>query len=316
MNMIRKLFGREPSSSKETTEEVPQWMRQPLHPSTQPLLNPNANRIGDLGQEQADIFRMLENSQDYFFVTGRAGSGKSHLLRHFVKNTKKKTVVVAPTGVAALNAGGETIHSVFSLPPRFIDTHELRESYRPANARRWLLERIDVVVIDEVSMVRADLLDGIDTALRIVRKSEQPFGGVQIISFGDLFQLSPIVDDKHLENYFAHNHGGAFFFNADVWKEAKLNTLQLSTSYRQSDSHFLSLLDGLRDGSVTTLQLQAVNERIVHDPEVPEVATIRLTCTNAQALQINGQRLKGLKGQARTYVAETEGEYIGKSVPT
>ena len=151
-----------------------------------------------LSDEQKALFRLMEQTRKHLFITGRAGTGKSVLLQHFRQHSQKRIVVVAPTGIAALNVGGATIHSLFLFPPSFIQRESLSYNSRLAS----LLRRVNTVVIDEVSMLRADIMDAIDWRFRQALSNDLPFGGVQLLMFGDLFQLSPVVDDEELLKYF------------------------------------------------------------------------------------------------------------------
>src|SRR5450631_2914873 len=164
-----------------------------------------------LSDEQEFLFKVMEETKQHLFVTGRAATGKSVLLRHFRENTKKRVVVAAPTGIAALNVRGQTIHSLFRLAPQLQRKGRLALNSRVCS----LLKRIDTVVIDEVSMVRADLLDAVDERLREAFHNDIPFGGKQLIMFGDVYQLPPVVDEG-LAEYFEAVHNGYFFFNALV----------------------------------------------------------------------------------------------------
>src|SRR5260370_40964225 len=165
----------------------------------------------------------MEQTQQHLFITGRAGTGKSVLLRHFRENTKKRVVVAAPTGIAALNVRGQTIHSLFRLAPQLHRKGQLAPNSRVCS----LLKSIDTLIIDEISMVRADLLDAVDERLREAFRNTLPFGGVQVIMFGDIYQLPPVVEEGLME-YFEAVYNGYFFFNALVWKEAAFKIYELS----------------------------------------------------------------------------------------
>lgn len=193
--------------------------------SSQPTYKPRLNeKKVDLSSitlsiEQQALFEKIESSSSHMFITGKAGTGKSLLLQYFKQKSKKKHVVVAPTGVAALSVGAQTIHSLFRIPPQFIKKDSLPIDPRTAT----LLRNIEAVVIDEISMVRADLMDAIDHRLRQARNSAEPFGGVQIIMFGDMFQLPPIVSDRELHRFFEDRHGGYFFLMLMFGKTCDLN---------------------------------------------------------------------------------------------
>lgn len=174
----------------------------------------------ELSPEQAAVFWAIENSSSHIFVTGRAGTGKSTLLEHLSWNTAKNVVIAAPTGVAALNVGGQTIHSLFRLPIGVIADHDIDQGPEV----RKLLNAIDTLVIDEVSMVNADLMDAIDRSLRQARQRKgEAFGGVQVVLFGDPFQLAPVPGDPEERAYFADRYRSMWFFDARVWDEAELD---------------------------------------------------------------------------------------------
>jgi GTPase SAR1 family protein len=276
---------------------------------------PNAARI-KLSEEQHNLFTQIENSSDHFFITGKAGTGKSVLLQYLKANSKKQLVVAAPTGVAALHVGGQTIHSLFGLPIGFVDASKL--TLKPKV--KLVLKHIDAVVIDEVSMVRADMMDGIDHLLRAARGSNQPFGGTQMILFGDPYQLPPVVKDD-LVKYFAHVNGGAHFFNAHVWKMTSLAIYELTHIFRQDDEMFKEILNALRVGNPTDEHLEMLNSRA--ELELPFEGIVTLSTTNYGVSEINQMRLRQLpgkksstpagQGQVALDIFEYEGYYIIKA---
>ncbi|HUB93110.1 MAG TPA: AAA family ATPase, partial [Verrucomicrobiae bacterium] len=215
-------------------------------------------RSTQLSQEQQHILRQLEVSSDHIFITGKAGTGKSRLLQHFTATTKKAAVIVAPTGAAAMAIKGQTIHSLFKLPSGPIEPRSLqvRQEVKP------LLQHIDVVIIDEISMVRADTMEGINRMLQLARKSTLPFGGVQIIAFGDVYQLPPVVESPALLDYLKRIYGGPYFFNALIWKRTDLRICELQHVFRQSDEQFKAALDAIRDDSYTQADLDFLNTRV------------------------------------------------------
>jgi len=263
-----------------------------------------------LGEEQKIVFERLENSTDNIFITGKAGTGKSVLLKYFKHKSSKRMVVVSFTGVAALNVGGQTINSLFKIPPQFIKKDSLKVNYRTAT----LLRNIDAVVIDEVSMVRADLMDAMDSLLRQARGNDLPFGGVQIITFGDLYQLSPIVSDPELHKYFVANHGGFYFFNAHVSDKDFFKIYELTTNFRQKDKVFKKILNGIRDGSITNESLNKLNKRVSTD--IPKEGVIFLTTTNQAVNEINHSRLAELRGKVHKYKATISGDLSPSAFPT
>lgn len=249
---------------------------------------------------------------DHLFITGRAGTGKSTLLRIFRRSTQRNVVVVAPTGVAALNVGGQTIHSLFGFPPRLL----LRENIRPNRRYARLFESLDTLVIDEISMVRADVMDAIDLALRLNRRNSEPFGGVQIVMFGDLYQLPPIVSSQEEKLYFRQTYPNAYFFSADCFDMIDLEMIELRQVYRQDSRHFLRLLEAIRNATVDYDELESLNER--HLPEfVAEEGDhyITLAARNATVNGINQRKLAELDGPEMLYLGSTSGQFSEKLFP-
>jgi hypothetical protein len=262
-----------------------------------------------LSDEQQALFEVMEQTRQHLFITGRAGAGKSVLLRHFREQTKKRVVIAAPTGIAALNIRGQTIHSLFKLPPQLYR----KGSLSPNTRLRSLLKRIDCLVIDEISMVRADIMDAIDDRLRESRNNDAPFGGVQVIMFGDVYQLPPVVEEN-LTPYFEAVHGGHFFFNALVWKQAEFKIYELTQVFRQKDPIFKDILNAVRDGTVVDSQIDQLNGR--YGAAVPAEGVITLAPTNNLVTAINQRQLDQLPGQARQYQATITGEMKRSVFPT
>lgn len=262
-----------------------------------------------LSGEQKALLKIMEETKQHLFITGRAGAGKSVLLREFRESTAKRVVVAAPTGIAALNVKGQTLHSLFKLPPKLHKSGDLYPNSRVAT----LLKRIDTLVIDEISMVRADLLDAVDERLREAHRNDIPFGGVQVIMFGDPYQLPPVVEDS-LASYFEHVHGGHFFFNALVWKQAEFKVYELTQVFRQKDPVFKDVLNAVRDGSVTPEQIEQLNVR--QGIPMPAEGVITLAPTNNLVTQINQIRLDQLPGKAYEYKATIAGEMKKSVFPT
>ncbi|MEL6670072.1 MAG: AAA family ATPase, partial [Bacteroidota bacterium] len=210
-----------------------------------------------------DFTYALDRMEDgaSLFITGRAGTGKSTLLRLFQQTTSRRVVVLAPTGVAALNVKGQTIHSFFGFPPRLIQAKDVRINRR----YQRLYERIDTLVIDEISMVRADVLDAIDKSLRLHRGIPRPFGGVQLILFGDLFQLPPVVSSQAEKLYFKEYYPSAYFFAAHALDEIDLEMIELEQVYRQTNKRFLRLLESIRMASADENDLAELNQRFMPD---------------------------------------------------
>jgi ATP-dependent DNA helicase PIF1 len=203
------------------------------------------NKDNYLGDEFTDLFKKIENSKESFFITGKAGTGKSTFLKYFSQKTKKRFVILAPTGIAALNVSGQTIHSFFKFPPRIITDSHIKKM---ENNKIYL--KIDCIIIDEVSMVRADLMDGVDKFMRLNgRDSKLPFGGCQLLLFGDLFQLPPVTNDS--EYIFSNYYESPYFFDAKCFKRFNINTIELSKVYRQKEESFVKILNEIRNGEIS-----------------------------------------------------------------
>jgi ATP-dependent DNA helicase PIF1 len=264
----------------------------------------------DLSPEQAAVFAAIETTREHIFVTGRAGTGKSTLLNHLSWQTSKQVVICAPTGVAALNVGGQTIHSLFRLPIGVIADHEIEQS----RDVRKLLNTIDTLVIDEVSMVNADLLDAIDRSLRIARqRPHESFGGVQLVLFGDPYQLAPVPGDADEQAYFADHYASMWFFDAKVWGETDLRIYELTTVHRQHEAEFRFMLNAVRHGMVTAEIAERLNATGARTP--PERDVITLATTNATVNRINATELARLPGRALTAKAEISGDFGGRTYP-
>jgi ATP-dependent exoDNAse (exonuclease V) alpha subunit len=247
---------------------------------------------------------LLEKEGKNLFITGRAGTGKSTLLQLFRNTTRKKVVVLAPTGVAALNVRGQTIHSFFGFPPRLISAREISK-----RKDRRLYRNMEVLVIDEISMVRADVLDNIDYFLRLNRDSPLPFGGLQVVFFGDLFQLPPVVASDFEQEVFSSTYDSAFFFSAQVFKRGfELELMELRKVYRQDNRHFLRLLDAIRLNHLDQDDLEELNERFNPHFE-PKDFYITLCARNATADRINQHELSKIEHPERKYLATVTGEF-------
>ncbi|MBI1301888.1 MAG: AAA family ATPase, partial [Alphaproteobacteria bacterium] len=206
-------------------------------------------------REFSEAFDLLENSDQNVFLTGKAGTGKSTFLHYFRENTAKKIAVVAPTGVAALNVSGQTIHSFFRLKPAFVNIADIKPN------RSRVLKELEMLIIDEISMVRADVFDGIDHSLRLARKNDKPFGGVQLCVIGDLFQLPPVVSTEE-KAFFAQYYASPFFFCTKAYAAAVFKTIQFNTIHRQNDAAFIQILNAIRAGTCDSIELEALNSRL------------------------------------------------------
>jgi len=259
-----------------------------------------------------DILQQLELQKDHFFVTGKAGTGKSTLLQLFRKTTGKKVVVLSPTGISALNVQGQTIHSFFQFPPKLMHQGEIFINKRLVR----LLSALDAIIIDEVSMVRADVLDAIDYSLKLHRKSVAPFGGVQMLFFGDLFQLPPVVSSQEEREYFRTAYPSPYFFDAHIFKShVHLVMIELTRVYRQRERNFIQLLDAIRTMQFDYEELDSLNERYLPDEPIEE-PYLTLCSTNAAAQQINKDRLALLTTPSFYYSGEVKGDFNPKLFPT
>ncbi len=282
-----------------------------------------------LSAEQEELFRLIEDTREHVFVTGRAGTGKSTLLQHLAWNTDKQIAVCAPTGVAALNVEGQTIHSLFRLPIGLIADSELEQS-EPA---RKIMNAIDTLVIDEISMVNADVMDAIDRSLRQARRRRsEPFGGVQIVMFGDPYQLAPVPPRGDERKYVDDHYRSVWFFDAQVWAGprpdggairsdglldlgrvgAPLNIRELREIHRQSDDGFKAMLNAVRYGVVTAEiagALNAAGARPVPEPAEGEPPIITLATRNDIVNRINQRHLDALTGPVQTARADISGDF-------
>ena len=258
-------------------------------------------------------WQFIENTGTHLFLTGKAGTGKTTFLRRLKEQSPKRMVILAPTGIAAINAGGVTIHSFFQLSfAPFVPETTFNSSqthYRFSKEKRNIIRSMDLLVIDEISMVRADLLDAIDSALRRYRDREKPFGGVQLLMIGDLQQLAPVVKENEwemLKNYYET----PYFFASRALRETVYMTIELKTVYRQSDTFFLSLLNKIRENQADDEVLNELNRR--YQPGFrprKEEGYIRLTTHNYQAQKVNDNELASLPGQTYSFRAEIEGTF-------
>jgi len=267
----------------------------------------------DLSKEFKRALDLLEHSSDSLFITGRAGTGKSTLLNYFKKHTEKNIVVLAPTGVAAVNIGGATIHSFFGFKPDI--TLEKAWVLGGKTKKPDLYRSLDAIVIDEISMVRADLLDCIDAFMRRVVGTAKAFGGKRVIFFGDLYQLPPVVTRDEIDIY-SSRYSSAFFFSADVMSRTSLTFLELTHIYRQNEPEFIEILNAIRENKVTPAHLSVLNARLNEDyAPPPEEYLIYLTGTNRAAESYNTYQLHSLPGKLHAFVATTTGSFDRRTEP-
>ena len=286
-------------------------------PSPTPALTPApAFRPLELTEEFEYALDRFE-AGEHLFITGRAGTGKSTLLQLIRRTTRRKLAVVAPTGVAALNVRGQTMHSFFGWPGKLLSQSDIKRS-----KKRGLFERLDTLIIDEVSMVRADLLDRVDEFLRLNRdRVDEPFGGVQMVLFGDLFQLPPVVASGGERSLFEGEHAvypSPHFFDAAVWgsSAAELELLELNRVFRQKARLFVRLLDAVREGHFDEDDLIDLNTRHVDETSYGTAPAITLTSTNRLADAINQRALTGITGLQQRYVGTLEGNFDARNLPT
>ncbi|MDQ7018182.1 MAG: AAA family ATPase [Robiginitomaculum sp.] len=259
----------------------------------------------------APVLEVLEKTRDNVYLTGRAGTGKTTLLKAFVARNIDTTAVLAPTGIAAVNAGGQTIHSFFRLPPRLIEPKDVKR-IRYARA----LRAIKTLVIDEVSMIRSDVMAAIDRSLRINRDIDAPFGGVQMVLVGDPYQLPPVIE-RGLEGYLEETHGGSYFFSPRAFREGGFQLIELTKVFRQSDPVFLDILAGVRRGEMDPEQIEILSDQVSSmDPVTASQTHVVLTGTNNAAFDINHRRLEALPGNAQAYEARISGEFDARLFPT
>lgn len=271
------------------------------------------------------LFELAEHTSRSIFLTGKAGTGKTTFLNDFVAQTRKKYIVVALTGIAAINAGGVTIHSMFGLPLRtFLPTTEridgnlgnniadLMHHFKYRKDKLKLLREVEIIIIDEVSMLRADVLDMMDFSLRHIRRNQQKFGGVQMLFIGDLYQLPPVVRD---ENILLQYYRSPFFFSSKALEGMNLVTIELTKVYRQKDETFLNILNAIRDGQQDDIDFDLLNSRYNPDFEPDEEAYVYLTSHNRMADAINQKKIDELPGKVYVYEAKITGDFKENQYP-
>ena len=273
-------------------------------------------------QDLQNALQIIQYTNRSLFLTGKAGTGKSTFLRYIAENTKKKHVVLAPTGIAAINAGGATLHSFFKLPFHPLlpndtqyNARNIRGTMKYNQEKRKLLQELELIIIDEISMVRADIIDFIDKILRIYcRNMREPFGGKQILLVGDIFQLEPVVKDEErqlLQPFYPNS----FFFSAHVFREIQLVSIELKKVYRQTDEHFIHLLDKIRKSETTVSDLYTLNQRVGRDIDTSGMS-ITLSTRRDTVDYINQQKLEELPDETVMFEGVVTGEFPENSLPT
>ncbi len=270
----------------------------------------------DFNPEFQRALALMEDTQKNILITGRAGTGKSTLLAYFRDHTKKKVVILAPTGVAAVNVSGQTIHSFFQFKPS-VTPASIKKKKNAGKEKTTIYKKLTTIVIDEVSMVRADLLDCIDKFLRFNGPDEKlPFGGVQMIFIGDLYQLPPVVTSAERDIFRTH-YSSPYFFGAKVFDQLNMEFLELEKVYRQNDDEFVRLLNTIRNRTVTDDDLAKFNSRCDPEFEAPAGSFyLSLTSTNDLASAINEKRLTELPGRSWKAKGEIIGDFGKEYLPT
>ena len=277
-------------------------------------------------KELQQALQVLQFTRHSLFLTGKAGTGKSTFLRYIASHTRKKHIVLAPTGIAAINAGGVTLHSFFKLPfhpllPNDVQysVRNLRKTLKYNSEKIKILRELELVIIDEISMVRADVIDFIDKVLRVYSQNmREPFGGKQLLLVGDIFQLEPVVkeDDRQLLQPF---YPSSFFFDAKVFRLVQPVAIELKTIYRQTDPTFIHLLDNIRTSQVTDTDLKLLNSRVCSEEKPTEINThlsITLSTRRDTVDYINTRKLNELDGEAEVFKGTVEGEFPESNLPT
>ena len=274
--------------------------------------------------ENNQVFQLatdfVNQTSKHVFLTGKAGTGKTTFLKHIEKQTHKNCIIAAPTGVAAINAGGVTLHSLFQLPfEPFIPGMEYRSAkdrFKMSASKLEMLRQLELLIIDEVSMLRSDLLDSIDSILKRIRRSDAPFGGIQMLYIGDLFQLPPVVKEDEW-NLLKPYYRSPFFFHSKVVERNPPVYLELKKIYRQREQFFVDMLNRVRNDQLTDRDLQVLNQQYQPHFKVPEGEKyITLTTRNAKADHINGQELDRLKSKAYQFTGRIKGEFPDYALPT
>ena len=287
-------------------------------------------------KEWQDALQIINYTRRSLFLTGKAGTGKSTFLRYVSKNTKKKHVILAPTGIAAINAGGSTLHSFFKLPFHPLLPNDVQYSWKNLKktlkyngAQCKLIREVELIIIDEISMVRADIIDFIDKVLRAYTRNPEPFGGKQLLLVGDIYQLEPVLkdDDRQLLQPF---YPSAYFFNAKVWQTMPIVSIELRKVYRQTDDKFIAILDRIRNNTATQADLSALNSRVEKSPSSlllppssgstpsspPSPLSITLAARRDTVDFINDQQLDALDGEVSMFKGEIKGNFPESSLPT
>ena len=287
-------------------------------------MSTDQNKIDLDNSELQNALQIIQYTRHSLFLTGKAGTGKSTLLRYIASTTKKKNIILAPTGIAAINVGGSTLHSFFKLPFHPLlpndskyNARNIRETLKYNSEKRKLLREVELIIIDEISMVRADIIDFIDKVLRIYcRNMREPFGGKQLLLVGDIYQLEPVLkeEDRLLLHPF---YSSVFFFGAHVFREMQLVSIELKKVYRQTDPVFINILDHMRTSNVGTADLTLLNQRVGAElDDNNSHLAITLSTRRDTADFINEKHLEMLPGESTIFKGNVKGEFPESSFPT
>lgn len=282
------------------------------------------NQIDTSNAEFQKALQIINYTRRSLFLTGKAGTGKSTFLRYICKYTKKRHIVLAPTGIAAINAGGSTLHSFFKIPfhpliptdSRF-SNRNIKETLKYNGEKRKILREVELIIIDEISMVRADIIDFIDKVLRIYsRNMREPFGGKQLLLVGDIYQLEPVLKEEDRQ-FLRPFYPSAYFFDAHVFREMQLVSIELCKVYRQTDPVFINILDHIRTNCVDDTDLGLLNKRVGMQPSVHDNAlSITLSTRRDTVDHINDKKLQQLPGDPSIFLGQISGEFPESSLPT
>ena len=282
------------------------------------------NIIDTQNEEFQKALQIINYTRRSLFLTGKAGTGKSTFLRYICRHTKKKHIVLAPTGIAAINAGGSTLHSFFKIPfhpliptdSRF-SNRNIKDTLKYNGEKRKILREVELIIIDEISMVRADIIDFVDKVLRIYsRNMREPFGGKQLLLVGDVYQLEPVLREEDRQ-FLRPFYPSAYFFDAHVFREFQLVSIELRKVYRQNDPTFISILDHIRTNTVMDSELSMLNRRVDAPVEKHDNAlAITLSTRRDTVDYINEQKLGQLPGNPSVFMGEIKGEFPESRLPT
>ena len=255
----------------------------------------------ELSEEQKALYDLMESTRKNLFITGKAGTGKSYLLKYFKEHTKKNVLYTAPTGIAAINIGAVTIHSAFGGGKDSSNLKDGAKFFRLFDDKINILRNLEVLVIDEISMVRVDILEQIDKILKFYNCTDKPFGGKQVIVFGDIFQLPPVVKTREEQNCFSDKYGDVYFFNSNAYYNGNFEIKELRKIYRQTNRTFIDILNKVREGFLPKEYEDILNQRYV--TKAPE-GIIQLVTRNDIREEINKKNLEKINGKEYCYNAE------------